>query len=628
MKTLTWYPGTILPYESLWHVLLRATWLNDLRAGDIQKLYTRQKSPYMPDGCTVKNSRLVGRALGEPARVFSNFSVWEQFSYGVRCTLMCDRLRWCPACIEGGFHTLLGSILLVSRCPIHDSLLVSSCPVCNGRFSDNVRGLFVGNQSCRCGRTSFYSGDSVWNPVVSPVEANAWAPVAKWVKQVGDIAISESFERAPLGRTKFALFLRWCHDSGITSPACFDKESTFWPDPAERKQWSIYRASSGDLKDIKTPEPPSEHFLPASNRPSEQSTIYRAIGRYIRRHGCANPDGKIKILMSTLDPAAFAISMAHDPKARVAFTEMLWARQMEPWAVYRRWPNRPSEPGFSKPVSCAFKTHIGVHPKVGRTINCGVRSMTRQGSRWVEQHATAIEARQVWGRATRQTTKSIEDSWADWLTDHGYFESTSDADAAVWFCRPKGTCVDFVGYVRNAHMTPFLDVIPVNQKKVKSQAAICPTRREYVEGLSKNPCLTWSQRDSWQVQNGATPNDDDVRRVALLHTGQPTDCWIFRSRDVFIARVINGLIQASGATAKEALCSLRIAIKHYRKTYEPHHAVKTTTELIVEPIPAGLVWAAYCIRMRASHMRGSDVARFWSAAWISRSLGEGVEAPP
>ena len=35
VQPLTWYPGTVLPYASLWHTLARATWLNDLRPGDI-----------------------------------------------------------------------------------------------------------------------------------------------------------------------------------------------------------------------------------------------------------------------------------------------------------------------------------------------------------------------------------------------------------------------------------------------------------------------------------------------------------------------------------------------------------------------------------------------------------------
>lgn len=627
METLTWYPGTIRPYESLWHILLRATWLNNLRAGDIRQLYVKRKSPHWHDVCDVKNARLVGLALGEPFRAFSKFAVWDQFPYGVRTTLMSDQLRWCPVCIETGFHTLLGGIQLVSRCPIHDSVLVNTCPECNVGFSGGVRGLAVRNQLCRCGRTRLLAKNMDWNPAVSAKEADAWAPVAKWVKQVGDVAVSESFKRVLLGSTKFALFLRWCHDSGIKSPACFTDESTFWHDPAESKYWSIYRASSGNLKDVKTPVQHSEHFLPVSNEPSSQSTVYRAIGRYIRRHGCANPDGKIKTLMSTLDPAVFAITMANNPKTRVAFTEMLWARQMEPWAVYRRWPNRPSEPGFALTSARDIKTQIDLHHKVGQTRFGSSFSMSRQVCSWVEQHATGIEAHQVWGRATRQTTKSIADGWADWSNDQNYFESNADADAAVWFCRPKGTRVEFFGYVRNKHQLPFLSFIPVKQQRGEAMAAVLCNRKESVEAHSKRPCLTWSQRGSWQVENGAIPDDDDVRRVALLHTGQPTDCWIFKSQGVFFARVINGTIQASGATAKEVLCGLRSAVMHYRKTYDANHAVKAASQLIVNPVSEALIWATFCVRSQILHMRGSNAERFWSAAWISRSLGERADPP-
>lgn len=627
MKTLTWYPGTIRPYESLWHILLRATWLNDLRAGDIRTLYSQRKSPYLPDACTVKNSRLIARALGEPARTFAKYATWDQFPSGIRSAVMSERLRWCPQCIEAGYHTLLGSIQLVSRCPIHSSLLICSCPVCKEGFNDNINGLVVRRQFCRCGRTRLMAKDIVWDPSVSTTEANTWAPVAKWVNQVGEVATSDSLGRLPLTDTRLALILRWCNDSGIECPDCFDDESSFWHDPAEKTCWSIYKACSGNLNDVKTPELPSPYFLPAASGPSDQSTVYRAIARYIRRHGCANPDGEIKTLMSTLDPAVFAINLAGNPRARVAFTEMLWARQMEPWAVYRRWPNRPTEPGFAPSTVRNFKYQIDLHHKVGQTRFSGSSSLSKQGYRWVLQHATAIEARQVWGRATRQTTKSIEDGWADWTTDHKYFESNADVDAAIWFYRPNGTRVDFVGYVRNAYGVPFLNSDLTEKQQDEPLAEKSPSRKASVERLSKQPCLTWSQRDGWQVENGAIP-DDDVRRVALLHTGLPTVCWIFKSQGVFFARVFNGIIQASGTTAKEALCGLRMAVMHYRKTYEPNHAAKTPHESIVKPVPESLVWSAFCVRMQISRMRGSYAERFWNAAWISRSLGESADGTP
>ena len=603
MEPLTWYPGTILPYASLWHTLLRATWLNDLRAGDIHNLVEGKRrrkgeSPFKERGA--RDVRTVVLALGETRRALSKFAVAEQFPFSLRTTFMLERLRWCPTCVAGGFHTLLGSIRLMTRCPIHEMPLIDACPGCGESFGMRFRGLAVRLQPCRCGRTRLLDPESARQPSLRAEDVAVWAPVARWVRQVSAVTRSASpNSRLPL-QVHLALTARWCRDLGIGYPDCFDDESSLWPDAEEANRWSSYKALSGDLRGVYQPE--------LSDTPS-QSSVYGAMGRHLRRHGLHHPDRWIRLLMGMFDPAAFAMTMAARPKARLAFTEMLWSRRLEPRSFVHRWPNRPAPFSSDLDATWAKRTPIPLQEGIARSA-LGGPPVSPRAQRWVAYHAMAMEARLAWDRAWRQTQKSIADRWANWSTEDWEMGDEPPLGRIVWFSRPKGPGMQFVGYVRDAVDARFSAGMPTKQERrdALADARLEPHRR--VVALAHRACLGWSEREGWRVEPGALPDDDDVRRVTLLHTGQRTACWIFRSGERFVVRLVEGVIQASGATAGEALAGLRGAVIQYRRTYDAEHASKTEPAEI-QPLLPEYAEATRRVTILAGLMRGTD--RFWAA---------------
>lgn len=141
-----------------------------------------------------------------------------------------------------------------------------------------------------------------------------------------------------------------------------------------------------------------------------------------------------------------------------------------------------------------------------------------------------------------------------------------------------------------------------------------------MEALAGQPCLGWCHRNGWRVEQGARPDDDDVRRVALLHTGQRSACWVFKSSDRFVARLVDGVIQVRGATAREALCGLRQAVVQYRRTYGSGHASKPRQRKQIEsPWPAQAA-AALRFRLAAARIGDRDSALFWAAGPIARGF--------
>jgi len=113
---LTWYPGSIPPYASLWHTILRVAALNCLRSGELpdwpatlSATGQRQRSLYpLHNTRAVVSTDVLASALGETPAVFawSHFGTlapWLRF-------VVTPGFRLCLPCLEAGLP--LGAVLL------------------------------------------------------------------------------------------------------------------------------------------------------------------------------------------------------------------------------------------------------------------------------------------------------------------------------------------------------------------------------------------------------------------------------------------------------------------------------------------------------------------------------------
>lgn len=233
-------------------------------------------------------------------------------------------------------------------------------------------------------------------------------------------------------------------------------------------------------------------------------------------------------------------------------------------------------------------------------------------------HAMAVEARRAWGRAWRQTQKSITDGWADWSIEDWDPGDRSPPGGVVWFCRSRGPSLQFTGYVRDA-ADAFFSVPPCRP----SSSGARPWQTLGWRGCGAWRCLRVSHASAGATataggsSRGPVPTMMTCVASRSLHTGQRSACWVFKSSDRFVARLLDGVIQVSGATAREALCGLRQAVVQYRRTYGAGHASKPRQRKQIEaPRPAQ---AAAALRFRhfAARIGGRGSARFWAAGPIA-----------
>ena len=506
---------------------------------------------------------------------------------------MAEGLRWCPACLDAGFHTLLSSVRLVTRCPIHCVRLVDACPGCADGFRMRIGSLAVRPEGCRCGRTRWLDPQVARQSRLLPKDVEPWAPVARWVRQVESVRCSASPNGGLPPQVHLALTPRWCRDLGIGYPDCFEAGPALWTDADESGRWSTYQARSGDLGDTGfrtaeggAPTPP-------------QACVYRAMGRHLRRHGLSNPDRWIAELRDTGDPATFAMTMAARPKARAAFTEMLWSRLLEPQVHQRRWPDRPAP--YDRTLS--ERTPIDLEPG-SEPLRFDGPSVSRRAEQWLGYHALALKARLAWDGASRRTQRCIDDRWADWSRDEEAL-----AGRLVWYSRPRGTGLQFVAYLRDIEARSFGSSVLTKKQRQDAFAQARLEQRRRLQALAGRDCLGWDRQAGWHVCRGARPDDAEVRLVRVLHVGARTSSWLFRGCGRFVARLAEGVVQVIADSPREALSGLRGAVVQHRRVCEANRgeaAHRPVPLALPSPSRGRLARAAVCIHSPA---QGSD--RFW-----------------
>ena len=139
-------------------------------------------------------------------------------------------------------------------------------------------------------------------------------------------------------------------------------------------------------------------------------------------------------------------------------------------------------------------------------------------------------------------------------------------------------------------------------------------RASELHGACTGPCLTWSARASWEVRPSASPIAL-AKRHRLLGVASALKFWVFPWEGVFAARVCEARIQAFGGTAREAIDTLRLAIRQYSRKYpspSPSPTSPTST-----PVPLRPEIDADYEFLVARELREHG---FWRRAWIFGSL--------
>ena len=564
---LTWYPGSIRPYASLWHTALRVAALNCLRSGELPDWPTalsatgqRQRSLYPLHNARVAvNTDALACALGEAPAVFrgSHFGAlapWLRF-------VVTPGFRLCVPCLEEGYHSALYSLRLLNTCPIHGTPLLARCR-CGRPFKDRLSPAdFARASSCACYQLLYFTPEACRCPTMPASLPRVLDPVIDWLEQLSRLIKPAPWrEHARRGENPawLSLLVECSESLGLAYPACFAK-----PVQATRRIFTV--DASAPIPGVsKTAAVPAMEMPARSSywTDSPATWTYRAMSRHLRRHVVRRQSGQGVMLFNALaDLQHLADLLRTDRSALSALAEMLWTLRMEPQAHARRWPYRNPWRSGADPFHGRLAPASMVPSR--DALPGAPCPLTPAGRHWIEYHAAGHVMVALWREALAQASRIASTGRSGWNLAAHDCSSRCDWSAQVQqdgSLRFRGLSADTVGLSER----PSLD------KSARSDAwhQTQQDRRQHLLAVCTGPCLSWTARDGWHVTAAARPAAQAWRRHRLLGvTGARPQFWLFEDGARFTARLCSVRLQAFGATPGSAIDALRKCVPQYIRLY-------------------------------------------------------------
>ena len=564
---LTWYPGTILPYASLWHTLRRVAALNLLGLFDLRRLGVgiwpwRGPSPDLlhNDGGAIDTPALE-RLLGEAPQALAwsyvgQTTPWMRF-------LFTPGMRICPACLAAGYHSALLSLRLLGACPIHGLPLRSHCHCGRGFSARFTAQDWLCAGSCPCGELLFFTSETCRRPTLQACATAALEPVVRWLRQCAAVltlrqpdAADQQGDDATWGRCA----AQWCRALGIDYPACFLQPPG--PTTYTAVVWHGPWPARGGAR---TAAPP----LPRTSAQTAE-VVYRAMARHLRRHVVGRSERWVARFRQSGNLLDIARQLAGQPRAVLSLAELLWARQVEENVEQRRWPYR--QVAGPDPIRLRRECLVLDHARQSAAACARLDDSQRQ---WLAYHAAALTLSTLWGQALSRAVMAARTGVADCsLNSCGLSQLCAGAAAIDADGRLRLVAIAASGTVMR---------VPPRPDRAQRRRAATEAPLQRLLGACQGPCMTWSARDGWFVAPSRRPCDEAFKRHRLLGIAAVRPhFWLFAAGGHIVARHCTVAMQALGDTPAQAIEALRVGVRHHARLHgsaghEPRrHAVPVT----------------------------------------------------
>lgn len=574
---LTWYVGSILPFASLWHTLMRVAALNALRLNELPDADVDRSPGYRSTALFRPallyndahgsrkegvSTRALARWLGEPETAFA----WSHLGRIPKCLrgLVHDGFRICPQCLALGYHSALLSLRLLDACPIHGCALLGQC-YCGRPFDPHARtGALAHSGCCVCGQMAFFTHETCRRPALAPDDTRPLNAVAHWLESF--IALSrpvaaDAHLDAEMAAQWLAHTRSWSEAFDLAYPQCFVPG-------LQRNDLRVVETSGPRTGLAPSGVPPraAQHRQEGRYWDVNPATLaYRSMLRYLRRHVARGSEPFIADFLQHPDPVHMANVMRSNCVAVAAFAEWLWATRLELHVLRRRWPYRAVVQGQGGDYVGHIETP---RPALETGSWAGHDPVWRH---WVEYQAARCLLLSCWRQAQQRAMEAVHsgvaDTWMDW-GDEPWRWATAHTDSGIRWV--------------NLESQPACDwALPLPDKSLRRerQRAAAQRRQQVIEEACTGLCLTWSERDGWQVERSLAPGGARAKRHRLLGIGhdRPT-FWLFEREGQFMARACDVKLQVRAGTARAAIDALRAAFGQYRHVYPAAPPYKLATK--------------------------------------------------
>lgn len=548
---LSWVPGTIADYASLWYTLNRVVVLNSLRASEIGDLFYEKRSD-VPKGFTAETESFVpieklALLLGEDPAVFrlshrNSFPLWMRpFFYGVPGI--------CLQCLQLGYHTDLFSLKLLEICPIHGCELRRTCH-CGAPFNYRITRIdCVAAGGCRCGRLGLFTSETCRVPSISKSETKFLDPIAEWLEGLANYDRITMFRRLGGARSKIG-YRQWdfpfsifgCSDAlGLKYPlellesgSNFNYQCTSYIRPAlvkkEKRQqlylfewinWNHWEEQWGDNLRIRA------------------GALYHSLSRYLRKHVVRNHVKWIRIFRDSADPIFIAKTINYDSEAYLAFAYILWLKVTN---SEQMWPER--------------KGMLYVRER-GR-IN---KSSVSKDPNWEESHHILELLWCIWCEALSRSQEARASGVADWSAIR--LDGITLPETFLRRNHDASVCINMT--MKRAAPGLVEKIAISKQERCLIHSSQVEMKRQKFLSETKGPCLTRALRGRWLVETNLLPETTVFKEHRLFIRPYRPRFWLYPLQNMFVARFREFPLQAYGKSPKMAITVLRVSYRKYLK---------------------------------------------------------------
>ena len=576
---LTWYAGSVLPFASLWHTVMRVAALNALRPRELPytAAFDRTARPnvFAPVDLLFNETKtcredaisipVLAKWLGEPEEAFA----WAHLGClppDLRFVLT-PGPRLCAECIACGYHSALFSVRLLEKCPIHGSVLHSRC-VC-GRSLDALMtaGMLARTGHCVCGRVALMPAETCRRPTLAMIEAAALQPVVAWLQALSRVGVPR-FPDPDLSsriQSRWLDHVRdWCDVHELGYPTCF-----------------MDHPKRADLRIVATTGAVARSSPAAGRRRARQPTAaerqwsdefkywhdtpaicaYRGMLRHLRRHVTRRADRFARGFLQHPDPLQMATTMRDFPAAKAAFAELVWCLRLESNVLWRRWPYRRivRRPDGDRFCDIAVAQASPSLDRLGRVV--------QPESDWSAYQASRAMLLAQWREAQRLANQAVRDGVADWRQTPAEDEfrwSTVAVDGHIRF-----VCMEGQG------LEDWTLPLPNKARRRHEHDAQLLRRLLGIKDSCSGVCLTRDEGGEWQVVDALPPLHARVDRHRLLGMGRERPrFWLYEAVGGFVARACDVKVQALASSPGDAIEGLRQAMSRYKRSYPVERRVQ------------------------------------------------------
>lgn len=603
---LTWYPGSILPYTSLWLTLMRVTSLNRLRVEQVNWLVSDPSSTHGlrsnttwfrncgSEACIARLSQM----LGEPPEAFR----WSTAGYAPAWAreLFSDTPRVCRQCLEKGYHSGLFALRLLEECPIHGCAFMEHCQ-CGANFPDRLSAIdCMSDGVCRCGKLGFFTAETCRRPLADPEMTRPLEPVVAWLS-----GLSNTLRVKQIGRVKSRSKLpEWSRSIAYWSallemdyPGCFAQLET------RRLSVSWHRGSH----QIKEKSALLQGWTPKQIHQNKDggltirqpSALYSSLSRHIRKHLAVNAHVWIRRFQASADPLEIAKLMGESREAFMAFAYMLWVRETDP---QREW--KFSEGRGSMGQSSAGAQEGPAHA----SMRCSKRRPEIQAIQWLDDRVTIATLFDLWHTALDRAFNALTNGCADWtalncvdLLPEVVAQRSNDGALGVLELRAQRS---LPAWAEGSRRT--------KQDRILSRKLSFDQRLARVMSESPASGFEWAG-EGWTKAKLLMPDEGPMRTLRLFKTGWPSHpVWLYRSGSQFVVQSRLVGAQTKGNSMKAAFASMRMLVY---ENQPPFLTLRMEPSRLVQALPTRKNERAKAVFKANLAMLLRD-AGFWSASEI------------